>query len=543
MKKKHKIILLVIGIFLIISLMISLSYAYYIFGVSQTSTNVLRTDCFEITYTEDNAINLSDTISLTDEEAYELTPYHFTIKNVCNTVMEYDINIETLNASTINLNAVAVRLDNRKKKILGSIANNDSSLIVNNTISSSSKTIYNNLLKPNEEKSFNLRIWVDEDALVEQSANKTFSSKVVINTKLVPNYSEATLISGTNFYSSLYNLSGETSSITSIQRSLTSPQLSDNAVDISDSTSEKPVYAWFDDGTIYIYSEANKIYMNEDSSQMFVGLPNITQLDLSMFDSSRVKNMYRMFANYGNDLDLSDLDTSNVENMSYMFNYINTKNLDLSNFNTSKVKNMEYMFWNMYALESLNVSSFDTSNVENMSYMFQNCLSLKKLDLSNFNTSKVTNMASMFSYMYKLESLNVSSFDTSNVTNINSMFYYLESLTSLDVSNFNTSNVTSMGNMFKLMQRLTSLDISSFDTSNVDNMSGMFGIMPNLEKIYVSNLWDTSNVTSSDFMFKGDTKLVGGAGTAYDANHTDAEYARVDDSANDKPGYFTLKTT
>ena len=39
-----------------------------------------------------------------------------------------------------------------------------------------------------EERLFDLRIRVDENATVEQSANKTFSSKVVINTKMIPNY-------------------------------------------------------------------------------------------------------------------------------------------------------------------------------------------------------------------------------------------------------------------------------------------------------------------------------------------------------------------
>lgn len=33
-----------------------------------------------------------------------------------------------------------------------------------------------------------------------------------------------------------------------------------------------------------------------------------------------------------------------------------------------------------------------------------------------------------------------------------------------------------------------------------------------------------------------------GAGTVYDSDHIDKEYARVDDPAIGNPGYFTLKT-
>ena len=151
MKKKHNITLLVIGIFLTISLMISLSYAYYIFSVSQSGSNVVRSDCFKITFSDGNAIDLNNTIPLSDDDAKELSPYTFTIKNICNSVMEYNVNIETLNTSTIDLNAIATKIDNKSKKILGTLDSNDSSLIVNNNISSS-KTIYTDILKANQEK-------------------------------------------------------------------------------------------------------------------------------------------------------------------------------------------------------------------------------------------------------------------------------------------------------------------------------------------------------------------------------------------------------
>ena len=36
--------------------------------------------------------------------------------------------------------------------------------------------------------------------------------------------------------------------------------------------------------------------------------------------------------------------------------------------------------------------------------------------------------------------------------------------------------------------------------------------------------------------------IINGAGTTYDSSHTDKEYARIDDPANGRPGYFTLKS-
>ena len=59
--------------------------------------------------------------------------------------------------------------------------------------------------------------------------------------------------------------------------------------------------------------------------------------------------------------------------------------IDLSNFNTSLVTDMECMFYNCSSLSSLNLSNFNTSLVGWMHYMFYNCYSLSSLNLSNFN--------------------------------------------------------------------------------------------------------------------------------------------------------------
>ena len=83
MKKKHKIALLVIGVFLVLSLMLSSSYALWVFNVSQESTNVLVSDCFEITFVEGTqAIHLTNSFPMRDSDGVKTTPYTFTIKNI-----------------------------------------------------------------------------------------------------------------------------------------------------------------------------------------------------------------------------------------------------------------------------------------------------------------------------------------------------------------------------------------------------------------------------------------------------------------------------
>ena len=243
---------------------------------------------------------------------------------------------------------------------------------------------------------------------------------------------------------------------------------------------------------------------------MFDGCSNLTSLDVSTFNTSKVTSMYWIFNKLSKitKLDLSNFDTSNVTDMTGMFRYCNSLvDLNISNFNTSKVKTMNAMFFGCNALQKLNVSNFNTPNVINMGHMFQECSSLIDLDISNFNTSKVTNMSTMF--------MNCSS------------------LTALDLSNFNISKVTNMNFMFNGCSNLTSLDLSNFNTNNVTNMYSMFAFCKNIKTIYVSDLWNTSNVTSSSLMFHSCTSLSGAV--SYDNTKKDASMA------NYTTGYLTYK--
>ena len=258
----------------------------------------------------------------------------------------------------------------------------------------------------------------------------------------------------------------------------------------------------------------SEVSFTGDCSELFYVFKNCESMDLNSVNTSEMTNCNNMFFRCQSldTLDLSDWNTSNVTNMNQMFcGCSGLTSLDLSGWNTANVTNMGSMFYTCRALTSLDVSNFDTGNVTNMSSMFELC-ALGSLDLSNFNTGKVTNMCSMFNYCI--------------------------SLTSLDLSNFDTGNVTSMSSMFESCSSLTSLDLSSFDTGKVTDMSGMFSDCNSLTTIYAGSGWSTESVEESDWMFDYCGSLVGGMGTTFTWDHTDAEYARID-GGPDCPGYFT----
>ena len=278
-------------------------------------------------------------------------------------------------------------------------------------------------------------------------------------------------------------------------------------------------------------------------SGMFNGCSSLVSLDLSNFNTANVTNMRYMFSNSDSltSLDLDNLNTSNVTDMEAMFlNCKSLTSLDVSNFNTFKVTSMSWMFSNCDSMTSLDLSNFNTSNVTNISHMFFACKSLTSLDISNFNTSNVQKMGGVFSCCSSLTSLDVSNFNTSKVTSMSVMFYNCSSLASLDLSKFNTSKVAYMSGMFEGCSSLTSLNLSNFNTSNVTDMQWMFWECSSLKTIYAGEGWTTDAVTSSSDMFANCAALTGGNGTVYDANHIDAEYARIDGGA-DAPGYFTAK--
>ena len=291
----------------------------------------------------------------------------------------------------------------------------------------------------------------------------------------------AKMTTGPNFNSKLVKLQTATNRIEHFKKSATAPAAIMNAVNVEAPESECEIKLWLDpsDKTAYYYTEPEKVYLNEDSSKMFI--------------RNRHEN------------GLKDI-----------------KDLDLSNFNTSSVTDMSEMFCDLENLAFFDLSNFDTSNVTNMSYMLAGMNSLTFLDLSNFNTSKVTDMSGMFDALSGLTSLDLSNFDTSKVTNMYAMFANMSSLISLNLSNFDTSKVTNMRYMFSLVNE--------------------YVISDRLEVIWVKNDFDTTKLTSYSDMFIDRHKLRGGAGSHLaDPSTADKSWLRIDDPAHARPGYFTRK--
>ena len=179
----------------------------------------------------------------------------------------------------------------------------------------------------------------------------------------------------------------------------------------------------------------------------------------------------------------------------------NLTDIDLSGVDASNVTDMNCMFGSCKKLKNINFKGFDTSSVKDMNSMFWGCNNLQSIDVSNFDTKNVTNMAGMFCDCRKLQNIDVSNFDTSNVTDMNCMFMWCNNLQSIDLSNFDTSSVTDMCEMFEHCQTLQKLDISSFDTSSVTYFDYMFSSCYNLKELNMSGCDFSSCESDTDSIF------------------------------------------
>jgi surface protein len=361
-------------------------------------------------------------------------------------------------------------------------------------------------------------------------------------------------------------------------------------------------YSWFYSMNNLQSITGMKEYLNTsevtDMKRMFSSCASLQMLDLTSFNTAKVTDMSEMFSNCNEmtALDLSSFDTHNVTTMHAMFfRCAGLKTIYVGD--GWSPQGASQMFEGCISLVGGEGTTYDSSHTgydyahvdggtDNPGYlsvkkpyvvynngtlkfcfdMYRDTCPGTTYDLNNgsgsimtawytdgsyknvtsvvfdpsFADARPTTTGGWFMEMSKLSSITGMKeyLNTSEVEGATLMFYGCSSLESLDLSNFDTQKMTIMNSMFNGCSGLTSLDLSSFNTAKVTDMGYMFNACSNLKTILIGEGWSTESVRTSYLMFNGCTSLVGGAGTAYDAEHTDAAYAKADGGQSD-PGYLT----
>ena len=345
----------------------------------------------------------------------------------------------------------------------------------------------------------------------------TYSKKILVTaiTNYVP--TSATFIPGPDVNNAIRNANiGH--DVEFFKKSNVAPANLATATVVSTADSDLPIYLWYDQvkKTIFWWSNADTVYINEDSNYMLANINDnstlVQLIDMRGINTSRMKNAHHMFwtkEGLTKHIDLSEFDTSNLEDVGYMFSTpyetVSTAQIDpidFSHFNTSKVKIMTGMFAGSY-LPSIDIRNFDTRNVVDMQYTFAGLKNVRHLDLHGFDVSKVNNIGAIFSGNPTLVSLNLANWQLDSIHAMDSLFAGMHALTDLNLTGFTTKNVTDMHHMFTECHALTTLDLSSFDTSKVTDMNNMFRDNFALKNLNLSS-FNTSNVTNMKEMFRHD---------------------------------------
>ena len=178
MNKKYIIVLSVLGVLFGVSLLVGISYAYYIVNVSQTNKNIVKSSCLNLSISnEENVIRLEKQIPIMNEEGKKLTPYTFTINNTCNSMMAYSLNLEELEGSTLASKYIMTMVNDKTYVNMASLSSTDNYYA--NSVES--RVLATGSLGPNASINYSLRLWMDEATpMTTDAMNKSFRSKAVV---------------------------------------------------------------------------------------------------------------------------------------------------------------------------------------------------------------------------------------------------------------------------------------------------------------------------------------------------------------------------
>ena len=178
-KDKKKTILITLGVLLTICIVTSISYAYWQITKVQENNNKLVSGCFDIKLEGGKAINLENAYPIEDTEGAKLTPYTFTITNICDLLASYTVNLEMLEGTTMASKYIKVMMN---KEEIQNLANLETTgTIIKNSIES--RKLVSGILGAGDSEEYTLRLWMDGDITIEdkEAMNKQLLSKIVVS--------------------------------------------------------------------------------------------------------------------------------------------------------------------------------------------------------------------------------------------------------------------------------------------------------------------------------------------------------------------------
>lgn len=282
MKKKYKISLSIITVFLILTGITMINYEIYQKSLSDKYVALSDTKCINVIYSDDKELIMVNPKSLSDDEGLANLPKTLTIINKCNTDEKVSMYLDVIDDSTIKDSKLKVGI-NGDYTVKPTILNDISKVLGNNNIANTYKLLNVNL-KKDETIRLNLRIWLDENEIVTANANKFHANYYVLSDKEknINNISDTIINNSKDNLKKIDNSYYYTGDVKN--NYIKFANLLWKIVAINDDKSIKLVYANNDLESVYnenIYKEDSVAYENSKVKEL---LDNFYQEKLSTYD-------------------------------------------------------------------------------------------------------------------------------------------------------------------------------------------------------------------------------------------------------------------
>ena len=170
-KKKYIIISIMVISISLIALM-GTTYALLTMTIEGDKKVSLTAGILKVDFSEGNNINLDNIAPMTDKQGLKTTPYTFTITNTGNINAYYHVSLEEDSNNTLSNSYLKMRVTNDKGYDSGVVK-------VNNYGTGTFDIMNEQKLEPNENTTYTLWMWLDEEA-DNNAQGKIYQSKIVV---------------------------------------------------------------------------------------------------------------------------------------------------------------------------------------------------------------------------------------------------------------------------------------------------------------------------------------------------------------------------
>ncbi len=168
---KRGLFFVVGGVVLLVSIFLLSYYSFLFFNTRKPSVDV---NTLEIVLSDDGKVNLQEQQPLSSDQISSVIPYNFAVKNKGKTTAKYQLLIEDF------VNDKSSSLLNRKY-LNYQLSSNNIVLKQDNLSNVKNNILDTEILKPNEKKNYELRIWIAGNQNSSEWMDKSYSYNISVN--------------------------------------------------------------------------------------------------------------------------------------------------------------------------------------------------------------------------------------------------------------------------------------------------------------------------------------------------------------------------